>query len=128
MTDKDLVLIIWLTLLTIGFIFLVFDMFDVMKRIKKLDDVVTDLDSREKRIGQLVFDEIIKKHPYKEDKKIGVGKWIRIESDGTDGRCYWYGCSICHNKVPKSQYHIDYFSPYCPACGAKMKLESEVDA
>lgn len=60
------------------------------------------------------------------DKKIGVGKWIRIESDGTDGTCYWYACSACHNKVPKSQYGTDYFSPYCPACGAKMEFESEV--
>lgn len=128
----EIVLFIWLILLTIGFSFTLIDMID---RTKKLKDTVDNLDAyinvsidpQFKSIRQLVIDEIINKYRYREDKKIGVGKWVRFESDGTYGSSYWYGCSICHNEVPKSQqYHIDYFSPYCPACGAKMELESEV--
>lgn len=123
----EIVLFIWLILLTIGFSFTLIDMID---RTKKLKDTVDNLDAyinvsidpQFKSIRQLVMDEIINKYRYREDKKVGVGHWKKF----SDEMCYWYGCSICGNKVPKCQYGIDYFSPYCPACGAKMELESEV--
>ena len=131
MNKYEIVFFIWMTLLTIGFSFIFFELMD---RTKKLKDTVDILDSyidtvvnpKIKMILQLVNDEIINnKQNYKEDKKTGTGKWIRIESDGTYGLSYWYTCSVCHNKVPKSEYRLDYFSPYCPACGAKMREVEE---
>ena len=38
------------------------------------------------------------------------GKWNRTTSD--------YECSCC-------QYPMDYITPFCPNCGAKMDLEEE---
>ena len=45
-----------------------------------------------------------------------TGHWEKT----TDDYCYWYSCSCCGTKAPKDEWRNDYFSPYCPECGAKM--------
>jgi len=45
-----------------------------------------------------------------------MGHWEKT----TDKYCYWYKCSCCGTKAPKTEWGNDYFSPYCPECGAKM--------
>jgi len=47
------------------------------------------------------------------------GRWIRKEDDS----CYWYECSECGEKLAKTQWGNDYFSAYCPNCGALMDKE-----
>lgn len=44
------------------------------------------------------------------------GKWKRKENT----KVFWYACSLCGEKVPKNEHGYDYFSDYCPNCGAKM--------
>lgn len=51
--------------------------------------------------------------------KVRHGQWIRKEDDS----CYWYECSECGEKLAKTQWGNDYFSAYCPNCGAKMDKE-----
>ena len=125
MNIYELILSMWVVILTLFFIYL---FINIGRLLNKVDDLETyinyDLYPQFKNIRKLVKDEIIYKDRH---KKPGVGKWIRIESDGTYGTCYWYACSSCHNRAPKSQYGTDYFSPYCPACGMPMCFESEVD-
>lgn len=136
MNVYDIALTVALYILVMTLLFVV----DYFKdKIKELEDKTVRLriknhgtDFTLKRLEDNIYtlmDKVYKQQKVKDraDKKIGVGKWIRFESDGTHGISYWYGCSICGNKVPKSQYGIDYFSPYCPACGAQMEFESEVE-
>lgn len=44
------------------------------------------------------------------------GKWERKENT----KVYWYACSLCGERVPQNEYGYDYFSDYCPNCGARM--------
>lgn len=44
------------------------------------------------------------------------GEWVKAENDV----CYWYVCSECGGR-PAHQFRYDFFSPYCPHCGAKME-------
>lgn len=44
------------------------------------------------------------------------GRWVKGTSCGT----YWNYCSICGGKILKNEYQQDYFSDYCPFCGARM--------
>lgn len=46
----------------------------------------------------------------------GTGYWKRKVEYGV----YWYVCSECGNELPKSRCGTDYFSDYCPDCGAMM--------
>lgn len=46
------------------------------------------------------------------------GKWVRMEDDVV----YWYACSECKKRIPKTEYGNDAWSNYCPNCGAKMDL------
>lgn len=119
MNIYEIMLSMWVVILTL----VVIDMLDRIKKLRECGKFKSSF------YGSKLFDKekAKDKSQYKEDKKIDVGKWIRIESDGTDGTCYWYACSACHNKVPKNEYGSDYFSSYCPACGSKMRLESEVE-
>lgn len=48
-----------------------------------------------------------------------VGRWEKA----FDEHSYWYKCSCCGEKIPKNFYGNDYFSLYCPECGAKMEVE-----
>lgn len=43
------------------------------------------------------------------------GEWTQAENDV----CYWYVCSECGGR-PAHTFRYDFFSPYCPHCGAKM--------
>ena len=45
-----------------------------------------------------------------------VGQWER----DMDEVCYWYQCSACGAKVSKDEWGHDYFSSFCPKCGARM--------
>ena len=46
------------------------------------------------------------------------GSWVLDD----DVSSYRYSCSCCGELVPKSRYGDDYFSVYCPGCGARMDL------
>lgn len=46
------------------------------------------------------------------------GKWVRMEDDFV----YWYACSECKERIPKTEYGNDYWSDYCPRCGPIMDL------
>ena len=39
----------------------------------------------------------------------------------TDGYSYWYRCSCCGERIAKDSWGNDYFSSYCPECGAFME-------
>lgn len=39
---------------------------------------------------------------------------------------YWYECSNCKSKPPKNQYDCEWYSNFCPNCGATMESELEV--
>ena len=44
------------------------------------------------------------------------GEWVKQEEE----YCYWYECSECAGVVPRTRYGHDWYSDYCPNCGAKM--------
>lgn len=46
------------------------------------------------------------------------GRWIRKESK----RCYWFECSECGYPPPLDKFKREWFSEYCPNCGARMDL------
>lgn len=47
------------------------------------------------------------------------GRWKEVEKDLY---FYYIGCSSCKGRVPKDEYGNNYYSEYCPNCGAKMDL------
>jgi len=47
------------------------------------------------------------------------GKWKKT----TNRYSYWYECSACGCKVPKNEWGAEYFSPFCPECGAAMEVD-----
>ena len=54
--------------------------------------------------------------------KVKHGRWIRKESK----RSYWFECSECGYPPPLDKFKREWFSNYCPNCGAKMdERESE---
>lgn len=62
--------------------------------------------------------------PTIEAEPVRHGRWERQEEDGL----YWYECSVCGEPTVKKyakKYGYNYFSHYCPNCGAKMNLEEE---
>lgn len=48
---------------------------------------------------------------------VGVrhGEWKKVH----DEVCYWLACSVCGEEIPK-RFGTDYYTNYCPNCGAKM--------
>ena len=50
-----------------------------------------------------------------------TGHWEKT----ADNYCYWHKCSCCGTKTPKTEWGNDYFSPYCPECGAEMIYPQE---
>jgi len=46
-----------------------------------------------------------------------TARWVRVHDDVQ----YWYACSECMEKMPLSRYGHEYYSRYCPACGARME-------
>ena len=55
---------------------------------------------------------------YAEEKR---GRWEKV----VENEMYWYECSECGADVPKTRWKHDYFSDYCPNCGAYMDGVSE---
>ena len=45
------------------------------------------------------------------------GRWEKKTADCV----YYYACSECGEPVPSGQWGNDFFSNYCPNCGAKME-------
>lgn len=43
------------------------------------------------------------------------GRWVKVH----DEVCYWLACSVCGEEIPK-RFGTDYYTSYCPNCGAKM--------
>lgn len=60
----------------------------------------------------------LKNQPAVDVTEVRHGKWERKENK----KVYWYACSLCGEEVPQNEYGDDYFSDYCPNCGAKMDL------
>lgn len=79
------------------------------KLIKKIDDCFskTDVNGQE-QIGVLKCRGIIRAMPPADVAPVKHGKWNR------DGSIY--ECSNCY-------YPMEYVTPYCPCCGAKMDGE-----
>ena len=44
------------------------------------------------------------------------GRWIKKESK----RYYWFECSECGYPSPLNKFKREWFSGYCPNCGARM--------
>ena len=59
---------------------------------------------------------IIDNQPAADVAEVMHGKWVRMEDD----IIYWYACSECKVNIPKTEYGNDYWSDYCPRCGAIM--------
>ena len=49
------------------------------------------------------------------------GEWIRK----TDECCYWYECSVCGSYPPKNTYKHEWYSHFCPNCGADMRGDKQ---
>lgn len=50
--------------------------------------------------------------------EVRYGRWERKE----DECCYWFECSECGEEPAKTNNNDNYFSVYCPNCGAKMSI------
>lgn len=57
----------------------------------------------------------IENAPTVDAEPVRQGRWIRKESK----RCYWYECSECGYPPPLDRYKHEWFSDYCPHCGAR---------
>ena len=42
-----------------------------------------------------------------------------------DNKLYWHACSNCHERLPLTRWGHEWMSPYCPECGAKMRVEDD---
>ena len=51
------------------------------------------------------------------------GRWVKKTADYV----YYYACSECGEPVLKSQWGHDFFSNYCPNCGADMRERKDND-
>ena len=60
----------------------------------------------------------IDKQPTIDAVPVVHGKWIPV-TNGRGGS----ECNICHAYAPSLQSGVEYSSPYCPSCGAKMGVE-----
>lgn len=56
--------------------------------------------------------------PSTEVEPIKHGRWEPV-TNGRGG----FECSICHSYAPSYQDGVEWLSPYCPNCGAKMNTE-----
>ncbi len=64
--------------------------------------------------------EWLKEYKRLKEQEPKTGYWEKT----TDRYSYWYRCSCCGERIPKDFWGNNYFSPYCPECGAQM-AESE---
>ena len=61
-----------------------------------------------------MFENAIEAEPVKH------GRWTPV-TNGRGG----FECSICHSYAPSYQDGVEWLSPYCPNCGARMSEGSE---
>ena len=64
-------------------------------------------------------EQAIKDAPTVDAEPVVHGRWVKKTADYV----YYYACSECGEPVLKSQWGNDFFSDYCPNCGAKMDGE-----
>ena len=62
---------------------------------------------------------IIGNQPTIDAVEVAHGRWIKKTADCI----YYYACSECGESVLRSQFGCDFFSEFCPNCGAKMDGE-----
>lgn len=62
---------------------------------------------------------IIDNQPTIDAVEVVHGRWIKKTADCI----YYYACSECGEPVLRSQWGCDFFSEFCPSCGAKMDGE-----
>lgn len=60
--------------------------------------------------------KLIKAMPTIDAEPIKHGRWIRKESK----QCYWFECSECGYPPPLDKFKREWFSGYCPNCGARI--------
>lgn len=92
---------------------------DADKLIELIDDDIASLDKNMTREGYdvcLCTLRMVKQYinvlPTVEP--IRHGRWIRKDSK----RYYWFECSECGYPPPLDRFKRDWFSGYCPNCGA----------
>ena len=44
------------------------------------------------------------------------GEWVKSKEKG----CWWHVCSNCGHIPPHDACGLEWYSPYCPCCGAEM--------
>lgn len=62
----------------------------------------------------------LNKLPTAEVGPVKHGRWTPV-TNGRGG----FECSICHSYAPSYQDGVEWLSPYCPNCGARMTERSE---
>lgn len=62
--------------------------------------------------------EFIEAAPTIEAEPVRKGRWVPV-TNGRGG----FECSICHSYAPSYQDGVEWLSPFCPNCGAKMDAE-----
>ena len=67
-------------------------------------------------------DDVILSMPTVDAVEVVHGRWVKKTADYV----YYYACSECGEPVLKSQWGNDFFSDYCPNCGAKMDGDGNV--
>ena len=66
--------------------------------------------------GGSVMKQLIETQPAADVAPVSHGKWVKTDN----GVCYWYECSLCHERTPFGRYKNEWFSDYCPYCGAEV--------
>lgn len=56
------------------------------------------------------------RQPMDGDRK--SGEWVEVSEDGV----LYIACSICMAHSSKGEYGQDFYSDYCPSCGARMEV------
>lgn len=60
--------------------------------------------------------EWVDKQPTADVAPVRHGRWERK----TEGMFYWYECSNCKHRPPRDHWNREWYSYYCPNCGAIM--------
>ena len=105
---------------------------DAINRQAVLDYISIDLRLDDEEIGNDVERQMELERSYRYIKSLPpvhpkqrTGRWEKVTAENEDGSTlWWYACSECRAPCAKTDYGNDYFSDYCPNCGAKMQ---EVD-
>ena len=61
------------------------------------------------------FCEEVNRIPAADVVEVRHGRWKTVH----DEVYYWMACSVCGEEIPK-RFGTDYYTNYCPNCGAKM--------